>query len=456
MKSLLKKICLCSMGIFLGTQITISASASADTTTAVTTDTTTAVTTAVNAPDPVITSLKVAPTGNSYYVATDGDDNNPGTKKKPFATLMKAQQAANAGDTVFIRGGFYNMLTVANTANVGKTPYHYVLEFDKSGITYRGYNTEIPVFDFSNIPTDARVAGFHITPAASDVTFQQFEVTGIKVGSNQRQAEGFRIEGKNVNLNLVNVHDTQAVGIYYIGHSTGKVYRCDSYNNIGLPGTNYENTSIGNCDGFGAHGDGTIFKECRAWNNSDDGYDCINVHGPVVFDSCWAFDMNAGGDSNGFKVGGFARAAQTVVPSVHTVTNCIAADNGQHGFYANHQPSQAATWINNTSYNNKTGNFNMLECATLIDGTDIPGTREVLNHNLAYKNNTLDQANLPAENNTNNSWNLDGVTMTDADFQSLDMNQLSKPRSIDGTLPSITFMKPTDSEKFAGLGNIYK
>lgn len=447
MKNLLKKFCLCFMTIFLGAQITTFAPVSADTT---------PTTTTANVADPVIAPLTVAPTGKSYYVATNGNDNNPGTIEKPFATLMKAQKAANAGDTVFIRGGVYNNLTISTTYNVGKTPYHYVLEFDKSGITYRGYGSEIPVFDFSNIPTDARVAAFHIIPAASDITFQQFEVIGIKVGSNQRQAEGFRVEGKNINLNLVNVHDTQAVGIYYIGHSTGKVYRCDSYNNIGLPGTNYENTSIGNCDGFGAHGDGTIFKECRAWNNSDDGYDCINVHGPVVFDSCWAFNMNAGGDSNGFKVGGFARAAQTVVPPVHTVTNCIAADNGAHGFYANHQPSQAANWTNNTAYSNKSGNYSMLECATLTDGTDIPGTREVLHYNLAYKNNTLDQANLPAGNNTNNSWNLTGVTMTDGDFQSLDMSQLSKPRGVNGVLPDVTFMKPTDPNKFKGLGHIYK
>ena len=47
-------------------------------------------------------------------------------------------------------------------------------------------------------------------------------------------------------------------------------------------------------------------------------------------------------------------------PPVHTVEFCLSADNGANGFYANHQPGQAANWYNNTAYNNH-GNFNMLE-----------------------------------------------------------------------------------------------
>jgi hypothetical protein len=446
MKSLLKKICLCSMGIFLSAQITTFTPVSAVDTTATTA--------------PVIT-------GNSYYVATDGSDSNPGTLEQPFASLMKAQEAASSGDTVFIRGGVYSKFTVP--ADTDKN-YNYWNDFAKSGITYRGYASEVPIFNFSNVPTDKRAAAFYVDPNASDITFQQFEVVEVPVGTTQRQAEGFQVRGKNITLNQINVHDTQAVGIYYTGHSTGTVYRCDSYNNIGLKNTDKNLESIGNCDGFGAHGDGVKFIECRSWNNSDDGYDCINSWGSNTFESCWAFSMNAGGDSNGFKISGWGTHAITFTPPVHTVTNCIAAGNDSHGFYSNHQPGQAAKWTNNTAYNNKKGNFYMNETDSdsyitndpekkeVLDNrlSDIPGTREVLHYNLAYKNNTLDFANLPDENNTDNSWNLAGVTMTDADFQSLDMSQLSQPRGVDGSLPAITFMKPADPNKFSGLGRIYQ
>ena len=45
--------------------------------------------------------------GAAYYVATDGNDGNAGSKDKPFATLNKANAVVHAGDTVWIRGGVY-------------------------------------------------------------------------------------------------------------------------------------------------------------------------------------------------------------------------------------------------------------------------------------------------------------------------------------------------------------
>jgi hypothetical protein len=41
----------------------------------------------------------------TYYVATDGDDANPGTIGQPLATIQKAQEFVSPGDTVYVRGG---------------------------------------------------------------------------------------------------------------------------------------------------------------------------------------------------------------------------------------------------------------------------------------------------------------------------------------------------------------
>ena len=49
---------------------------------------------------------------------------------------------------------------------------------------------------------------------------------------------------------------------------------------------------------------------------------------------------------------------------------CLSAENNSNGFYANHQPGKAATWTNNTAYNNHgSGNFNMLERVSPTDAT---------------------------------------------------------------------------------------
>src|SRR5262249_9054298 len=50
----------------------------------------------------------ITPTGNTYYVATNGNDSNPGTISQPFGTIKKGIGILNAGDTLYIRSGTYN------------------------------------------------------------------------------------------------------------------------------------------------------------------------------------------------------------------------------------------------------------------------------------------------------------------------------------------------------------
>ena len=44
------------------------------------------------------------------YVAPNGDDANPGTKEKPYGTFLKAISEVSPGDTIFVRGGIYNLI----------------------------------------------------------------------------------------------------------------------------------------------------------------------------------------------------------------------------------------------------------------------------------------------------------------------------------------------------------
>jgi hypothetical protein len=51
--------------------------------------------------------MEVSLSGNTYYVATNGSDSNPGLFDKPFATWEKLAGVMVAGDLAFIRGGTY-------------------------------------------------------------------------------------------------------------------------------------------------------------------------------------------------------------------------------------------------------------------------------------------------------------------------------------------------------------
>jgi len=46
---------------------------------------------------------------SQIFVAPDGDDTNPGSIDQPLASMQKAQELVSAGDTVYIRGGSYDV-----------------------------------------------------------------------------------------------------------------------------------------------------------------------------------------------------------------------------------------------------------------------------------------------------------------------------------------------------------
>ena len=43
----------------------------------------------------------------TFYVATTGNDANPGTAAAPFRTLLKGVQTLSSGDTLIVKGGTY-------------------------------------------------------------------------------------------------------------------------------------------------------------------------------------------------------------------------------------------------------------------------------------------------------------------------------------------------------------
>ena len=297
------------------------------------------------------------------FMATNGNDSTgDGSINKPYKTLMKCQEKANSGDTVNIRGGTYKGFNIAASDSI----YNYIHKFSKSGITYQGYNNEKVVFDFEfaskykqkDGKATQRVSAFFVAKNTKDITFKDFDCTRVpaltynelvdmKSSKLTTQSECFTSYGNNIHFNRLNAYNNYAIGFYFVGTTSYNVaYRCDAYDNVG-----YDSATIGNCDGFGAHGTGAKFVECRAWDNSDDNYDCINSEGKNIFDSCWSFRLNLSTDKiqdgSGLKVGGFNKdpaAKNKNIPS-HVVKNCITTNNKNNGFYANHQPGKAATWL---------------------------------------------------------------------------------------------------------------
>jgi hypothetical protein len=272
-----------------------------------------------------------------WYVAPRGDDMATGSIEQPFATIQRAQDSAAAGDTVFIRGGTYRM----TQAQLGRRRglYARITVLDKSGtlekpITYRAYADEKPVFDCSDVkPEGQRVAAFYVS--GSWLRLVGLEVTGVQVTMRRHtQSICFESQGSHNVFERLSMHDGQAIGIYHVRGSDNLFLNCDAWNNWDYTS---EGGRGGNVDGFGCHPDkgstGNIFRGCRAWLNSDDGFDCISAHESVTFESCWALynglsiDGKNLGDGHGFKAGGYAStpASATRAPaSMPIITRAVA------------------------------------------------------------------------------------------------------------------------------------
>lgn len=387
-----------------------------------------------------------------YVVATDGNDANEGSLRKPFATLMRAQKAVKPGDVVFLRGGTYRLRDeqIAKKESVRAL----VCLFDRSGsqgkpIRYEAYRDEEVIMDFSQVkPAGLRVHAFRVT--GSWLHFRKISLVGVQV-TIKGHTQSINVENlgdHNVFEQLV-MRDGQGIGFWLGRGSHNLVVNCDAYNNHDYTS---EGGRGGNVDGFGFHvrqgSVNNVFRGCRAWFNSDDGYDSINTSEAVLLENCWAFyngydkKFESKGDGNGFKVGGYGYAPADRLPKViprHRVIGCIAARNKASGFYANHQVG-GIDFIHNSAYRNRC-NFNML-CRLRDPAKDVPGYGHVLINNLGIRGgkeiDQLDRAKCEVSHNS-----FDGkISLTEKDVESLDETQLMRPRQANGALPEIDFLKP--------------
>lgn len=395
-----------------------------------------------------------------YYVAPNGNDSNPGTKVSPVESIKRAQELASSGDTVYIRGGAYTMREDQIAQHYGI--WTYVTKLDKDGINYLAFANETPVFNFENIkPEKRRVIAFLVS--GNNIKVKGIEVIGVQVTiQDHTQSECFEIQGSNNTLEQLKLHDGMAIGVYIIKGSNNLVLNCDAYRNWDSVS---ENGKGGNTDGFGCHAPpgytNNVFRGCRAWFNSDDGFDLINSAEPVLIDNCWAFyngftpDFTKRADGNGFKCGGYGGSPFSKLPNPiprNTIQFCLAVGNKQGGFYSNHHLN-GSNWYNNTAYKNR-ANYDMLNRKAVdpeVFLEDVPGYSHVLTNNLGYGATGRELVNINKEACTlqNNYFDL---TVTESDFLSLDETLLTAPRQADGSLPKNNFMRlsPTSSLIDAG------
>jgi hypothetical protein len=360
-----------------------------------------------------------------YYVAPDG----AGTAcslAAPCSRVEDAQTRAAAGDTVWIRGGTY---TFSESATVG-------VNFSKSGsadnpIRYFAYMAETPIFDLSNGTPNGRVTGLNVQ--CNWIHVRGLVVRGVQQYMSGQDSWGVRIQGSNNVVERVEAHHNEAPGFFITSGANNLILNCDSHHNYDVL------EGGGSGDGFGCHssGAGNVLRGCRAWANSDDGYDFINAPGACTVEQSFAISngyvpdtTTTAGNGAGFKAGGFGSPPTNVPNPVprHVVRQCVAFGNRSQGFYANHHPG-GLDFYNNIAFRNGT-NYDML--------TDTTSDHELRN-NIAMSPGTA-ISRLTGGTDTFNSWTLQ-VMVSSTDFVSVAEAEALEARQTDGSLPSVNFLR---------------
>lgn len=374
--------------------------------------------------------------GTTYYVSTTGNDTNPGTLEQPFSTWQKGFEAVVEGDTVYVRGGTYYPGGV-----LGNNVYCGAYVNGKSGtpsdpINILAYPGESPVMDCRNISGTGSRVGIYL------YNVDYWYLKGLSVTrvdqfpTGEYFANGIRIYSGDYNkLELIKSYSNGGSGITIVYASEGNcILNCDAYYNYDKYSSGDNADGIEIADIFERNGNERVntVRGCRAWDNSDDGFDHFKCEGILIIDSCWVWHNGVIpgtdtpiGDGNGFKLGKTVGMPESVVQ--RTLTNCIAYNHRQNGF--SQQSAQARMiFYNNTSYHNRGYGYEFVDY----------NMADVLKNNISFNDGTA----APKKSNQksdHNSWQ-GGLKVTRNDFVSLDDTQLLRSRKAGGSLPDMTFL----------------
>ncbi len=412
----------------------------------------------------------LAPTfATTYYVSPNGSGNGQ-SYSSPCSLSTGINKLSQAGDTLYLLGGQYDLDNTKINNKVGTSNNYIVIS---------GYPGEQAILDFRQTAYGTR--GLQVASTCSYLHIKN--LTLRYSGKNNLYNEGSYCIFEN--LDIYGGADTgcqMKVGGYNL------IKNVDSHDNF-----DYELDKSGNltaCD-FGGNADGFADKQhsgapnhyygCRSWNNSDDGWDffqrvtteetviehCVCYgNGPAMYDmrnhprystdKAW-FDQFASGrnvtdadgntvyvtlaqypnmgNGNGFKLGGGSTNHNVLVH------HCLSVANSVKGFDQN-SDAGAVRLYNNTAYlNNSDYSFYNNNGCTL----DIENCISFQSKNA----NTFVKEIVKVSKN--NSWSS-GFSVTKADFQSLDTTEITTVRQADGSLSDGLLLRLASSSALIDAG----
>lgn len=400
----------------------------------------------------------------TYFASPDGIGDGS-SYFSPTTFAAGVSKLSKPGDTLYLKEGTYEFTDKFSINKQGTSSKRIVIA---------GYPGDRVVLDFHKVPYGTR----GITVHANTLYLHIKDLAIAYSGKNNLYNEGSYCLFENLDI-----YGSADTGCQMKKGGNNIILNVDSHDNF-----DYQ-TMSGNTANFGGNADGFADKQftgagnhyigCRAWNNSDDGWDffqrisssntiienCICYqNGPAFYnmknhpryqtDKAW-FDSKVGtqmtdrygqtitvtlekypcqGNGNGFKMGGGYTDHKILIH------HCLAVANNARGFDQNN--NGGTMWVyNNSSYSNGV-NFGF----TTAYGTNY------MQNNVSLNSKAADQPkSQTVVTNDHNTWN-NGLNCSAADFLSLDTTEILAPRNTDGTYAEGSFMRLAEGSKLINAG----
>ncbi|MBR6167695.1 MAG: DUF4990 domain-containing protein [Paludibacteraceae bacterium] len=391
----------------------------------------------------------------TYYAAPNGTGDG-GSYFSPTTFAAGVSRLHNPGDTLYLTAGTYTFTDKFSVNKQGTASKRIVIA---------GYPGDKVLLDFHQVAYGTRGLTIH----ENSVYVHIKDLAIAWSGKNNLYCEG-----SYCLFERLDIYGSADTGCQMKKGGNNVILNVDSHDNF-----DYK-TMSGNTANFGGNADGFADKQftgagnhyigCRAWNNSDDGWDffqrvsnsntiienciCYRNGAPyydmsqnpraLTTDKAEWFDKKVGtqmtdrygntititldrypcqGNGNGFKMGGQYTDHKILIH------HCLAVGNYARGFDQNN--NGGTMWVYNCSAYQNNYNYGF---TTAYGSNAIRNCVSLSGQNGdAYKSQTVITID-------HNSWNS-GYSVSASDFQSLDTTLILAPRQADGSLPDVAFMR---------------
>lgn len=390
----------------------------------------------------VVSTLQAA----TYYASPTGKGNGS-SYSSPTSFSDGVSKLKNGGDTLYLLGGTYVFNDKFSVNKQGSASKRIVIS---------GYSGEKALLDFHKVAYGTRGLTIH----ANSIYVHVKDLSIAWSGKNNLYCEG-----NYCVFERLDIYGSADTGCQMKKGGNNLIINVDSHDNFDYQTMSGTSANFGgNADGFADKqftGAGNHYIGCRAWNNSDDGWDFFQrvSNSQTVIENCVCYQNGAPyydmrnnprveTDKNWFdsKVGTtiMDRYGKNVTISLEKYP-CQGNGNGfkMGGGYTDHQilihhSLAIGNYARGFDQNNNDGTMLIYNCTAYDNYTNYGFTTKygtVTFHNCisfqsqngdSYKSKTVAA-------DDHNSWSK-GFAVTKSDFRSLDTTQVLGPRQPDGNL----------------------